>query len=222
MKKSISLVLATLFLLSCFLTSCGKSKIALPDGDRSYQIQKSGAKRIITVYENNEKIWETKERVKNSASNLGDTHGVEVLDLNFDGYNDIKVAISEEDDKIASACYLQNPNTGLYEKSPALAELFTIDVLPEQQLVLSYLGVTTDIVIGSSVETVIAYKWQGDGLLPYRKLTITYYPIEDRYCYGAAEYLNESLQFDEPIERWFTPEEFSQVDMSFFYYFKNS
>ena len=220
MKKIISLALATLILLSCALTSCGKSKITIPDGDRSYQIQKSGQKRIITVYVNDVEIWETKEKVKSSVDGIDECFGVEVLDLNFDGYSDIKIATSKSDDKISAVCYLQNSTTGLYEESTALAELYTIETLPEQQLVLSYFGITTDMVNGSTVETVIAYKWQGDGLLPYRKLTITHYPIENRYCYGVADYLNGSLQFDEPIERWFTPEEFSQVDLSFFYYFK--
>ena len=220
MKRIISLALAALVLFSCTLTSCGAKKISISDGDRVYQIRKSGGKRIISVYENNTQIWETKVKINRSADNLNDTLGVEVLDLNFDGYSDIKIATSEKDDMITSVCYLQNPSTGLYEKSPALAELYTIDVLPENELVLSYFGFSEDLVTGSTVETVIAYKWQGDGLLPYRKLTITYYPIEDRYCYGASDYLAANLQFDEPVERWFTPEEFSQVDLSFFYYFK--
>ena len=220
MKKIVSLLLATLILLSCSLTSCGAKKQSISDGDRVYQIRKSGGKRIVSVYENGTQIWEAKVQVKSSSNGLNDTLGVDVLDLNFDGYSDIKIATSEKDDMVTSVCYLQNPSTGLYEKSPALAELYTIDVLPENELVLSYFGFSTEPVTGSEVETVIAYKWQGDGLLPYRKLTITYYPIEDRYCYGASDYLPSNLQFDEPVERWFTPEEFSQIDLSFFYYFK--
>ena len=220
MKKIVSLLLATLILLSCSLISCGAKKHSISDGDRVYQIRKSGGKRIVSVYENGTQIWEAKVQVKSSANGLNNTLGVDVLDLNFDGYSDIKIATSEKDDMITSVCYLQNPSTGLYEKSPALAELYTVDVLPENELVLSYFGFSTEPVTGSEVETVIAYKWQGDGLLPYRKLTITYYPIEDRYCYGASDYLPANLQFDEPVERWFTPEEFSQIDLSFFYYFK--
>ena len=81
MKKIISLALAMLVLLSCALTSCGKSIITIPDGDRSYQIQKSGQKRIITVFENDVEIWETKEKVKSSVDGIDEAEVTFARDL---------------------------------------------------------------------------------------------------------------------------------------------
>ena len=73
---------------------------------------------------------------------------------------------------------------------------------------------------GITEEAVIAYRWQGDGLIPYRRLTLTYYPASELYCYGFADYIDQLLQFDEPEERWLSREEFESTDWSFFYYFK--
>ena len=218
MKRLICFTIS-LLLLFCLFTSCASKEYRITDGDRVYQIRETGRNRTVEVYENDLLVWETKVKISSTVKS-NDELGLSVLDLNFDGYSDIMVETAKSDDKISQICYLQNPSNGRYEESPALAELYTVDVVADQQLVLSYTGVYADVKTGITTESVIAYRWQNDGLIPYRKLSITYYPTEDRYCFGASDYLDSSLRFDEPDERWFSPEEYSQADWSFFYYFK--
>lgn len=220
--KKICLIPAILLTFSLLFTACGNKQplYTVEKNNRIYQISRKNKQATVTVTEHGESVWETEVKIKNTAKNAYGTFGLDVLDLNFDGLADIKIALSEENEKITEVCYLQNPSTGLYEKSSALADLYTIGVVEEQKLILSYFGITTDQTSGVTVETVTAYQWQGDGLIPYRQLTITYYPAQDRYCYGVADYIDGSFQFDEPNEQWLTPQEYSETDWSFFYYFR--
>ncbi len=211
-------MLAFLMLFPLLLTSC--SKYAVEDGSHIYEVSGSARKKHISVLENGEKIWKATVKTKSSVGDRNHTYGLSILDLNFDGFSDIKLITDDNEGVLTEACFLWNPTTGSYEESEALSQITTIGVVPEQKLVLSYRGKTYDATDMKTVETVISYQWQDDGLIPYRKLTITYYHIQDYYCYGVADYLDGAFEFDEPSEQWLTPEEFEGHDWSFFYYFK--
>ena len=222
MKKLLCALLALILILPSTLTSCTSKKAlySISDGDRLYEILGSNRKRTVRVIEKDSVLWESKVRIKKSVGDANGTYGLAVLDLNFDGLSDIKITLSKENEKNVEVCYLQNAETGLYEKSEALEDLFNIGTVEEQKLILSYAGVTTDADSGCTVETVVSYRWQGDGLIPYRRLTLTYYPAQNCYCYGVADYLEGSFRFDEPNEKWLTPQQFAETDWSFFYYFR--
>ncbi len=221
MKKT-TLALAVLILLPLLLTACGSKAplYSVSSEDRIYELRRTINRSTVTVTENGESVWEITVKTKKSARDSYGTCGLEILDLNFDGLSDVKIALSEEDEKVTEVCYLQNAETGLYEKSEALAQLYTVGVVEKQCLILSYSGIIADQTSGKTEETVVAYQWQGDSLIPYRKLILTYYPAQERYCYGVADYLDGSFQFDEPNEKWLTPEEYAETDWSFFYYFR--
>ena len=217
-KRLLPFALALLILFSLTLTSC--ASYSLEDGSRTYALSGTARRKHISVLENGEEIWKTTVKTKPSVGNRENTYGLDVLDLNFDGANDIKLIVEDRDDVLTEVCFLWNPATGAYEKSEALSQISTIGVVPEQKLVLSYRGKTVDAADMKTVETVIAYQWNGDSLIPYRKLSITYYQVQNYYCYGVADYLDGAFKFDEPDEQWLTPEEFQNHDWSFFYYFK--
>ena len=217
-KRFLPIALALLMLLPLWLTSC--AKYSVQDGTRTYLLSGNARKKNISVVENGEEIWKTSVKTKPTVGNREKTYGLSVLDLNFDGLSDIKLIVDDAGGVLTEVCYLQNPTTGTYEESEALSQITTIGVVPEQKLVLSYRGKTIDPLSMETVETVISYRWQDDGLVPYRKLSITYYPTQDYYCYGVADYLDGAFRFDEPEEQWLTPEQFEQHDWSFFYYFK--
>ncbi len=217
-KKFLPLILAILMLFPLLFTSCAKHSVE--DGTRTYVVSGGARKKQISVLENGDKIWKTTVKTKSSVGSLNNTYGLDVMDLNFDGLNDIKLIVDKDGDVLTEVCYLWNPTTGTYEESEALAQIKTVGVVPEQKLVLSYRGKTYDAADMKTVESVVAYQWQGDSLIPYRKLSITYYHIQDYYCYGVADYLDGAFEFDEPTEQWLTPEEFEAKDWSFFYYFK--
>ena len=217
-KRFLPFILALLMLSPLLFTSC--ANYSTEDGTRTYALSGSARKKHISVLENGEEIWKTSVKTKSSVGSRNDTYGLNVLDLNFDGSNDIKLIVDEQGGVLTEVCYLWNPSTGTYEKSEALSQIKTIGTVPSQKLILSYLGKTFDSASMKTVETVISYQWQDDGLIPYRKLSITYYHIQDYYCYGVADYIDGAFQFDEPTEQWLTPEEFEAQDWSFFYYFK--
>ena len=217
-KRLLPLALAIVTLLSISLTSC--ATYSLKEGSRTYVLSGTAGRKHISVLENGEKIWKTTVKTKPSVGNRENTYGLDILDLNFDGLSDIKLIVDDQDDVRTEVCYLYNPATGTYEQSEALSQITTIGVVPEQKLVLSYRGKTVDATNMKTVETVIAYQWNNDSLIPYRKISITYYQIQDYYCYGVADYLDGAFAFDEPDEEWLTPEEFEAHDWSFFYYFK--
>jgi hypothetical protein len=217
-KRFLPFTLALLMLFPLLFTSC--ARYSTEDGSRTYALSGGTRKKHISVLENGKEIWKTSVKTKPSVRNRKDDYGLSVLDLNFDGVNDIKLIVDEENDVLTEVCYLWNPTTGAYEESEALSQIKTIGVVPEQKLVLSYRGKTFDYASMKTVETVVSYQWQDDGLIPYRKLSITYYHIQDYYCYGVADYLDGAFEFDEPSEQWLTPEEFAEKDWSFFYYFK--
>ncbi len=219
MKKRFFLfALAALMVFSILLTSC--AKYSVEEGSRTYALSGTARKKHISVLENGEKIWETSVKTNRSVGKQDETYGMDVLDLNFDGFSDIKLIVDDNSDVRTEACYLWNPTTGTYEQSEVLSNLTTIGVVPAQKLVLSYVGKKLDPVSMETVETVISYQWQGGGLIPYRKISITYYPNTDYYCYSVADYLDGAFRFDEPSDQWLTPEQFEQHDWSFFYYFK--
>lgn len=217
--KAIHLKLFTVLLtLSCLFVSCAKKEPlhSIEDGGRTYELS---GKRV-RVFENGSCIWKKRVKTDRSVKALDPSRALSVIDLNFDGLSDIKVAISADGEQIREICYLQNAETGLYEESIALSELCNIGTVADQKLVLSYLGISTDSDSGETVETVLSYRWQDDSLIPYRRLTVTYYPTQDIYCYGASDYLETSRSFDEPSEQWLSPEEYAQTDWGFFYYFR--
>ena len=220
--KKITLALVFLLILPCILTACGAKQplYSVSQDHRVYEIRRNGKRTTITVTENGISVWEITVKAKRSAWDAYGTNGLEVLDLNFDGLSDLKIALSEEDEKITEVCYLQDPVTGLYEKSEALAQLYTVGVVEDQKLILSYTGISADRATGVTEESIVAYQWQGDSLIPYRRVSITYYPAQDRYCYGVSDYIDGSFQFDDPNERWLTPKEYAETDWSFFYYFR--
>ena len=83
MKKRISLVLAALILLSTALTSCGASKYSVTDANRTYQIQKKGGKRVVSVLENDRELWKSKVKTNGTLDRGDETLGLTILDLNF-------------------------------------------------------------------------------------------------------------------------------------------
>ena len=204
--------------LCCLFTSCAQKAPFhyIEEGGRTYELS---GKRV-RVLENGDCIWKKRVKSDRSVKFVDPSRAIAVMDLNFDSLNDIKVAVSADGEQILEICFLQNAETGLYEESTALSKLCNVGTIAEQKLVLSYLGISTDGDSGETVESVLSYRWQNDSLIPYRRLTITYYPAQNIYCYGVSDYVEESRTFDDPSEQWLSPEEYSKTDWSFFYYFR--
>ena len=101
-------------LLPLLFTSC--AKYSTEDGTRTYALSGSARKKHISVLENGKEIWKTSVKTKPSVGSRNDTYGLNVLDLNFDGSNDIKLIIDEQDGVLTEVCYLWNPTTGTYEE----------------------------------------------------------------------------------------------------------
>ncbi|MBR7099500.1 MAG: hypothetical protein IKC59_08795 [Clostridia bacterium] len=220
--KTICFKLSILLLILCSLfVSCAQKEPfpCIENDGRTYELRGNTTRRI-RIYEDGRCIWKKRVKADRSVQSVDPSHAMAIVDLNFDGLNDIKVAISANGKQIKEICYLQNAETGLYEESAALSELYNVGTVADQKLVLSYLGISTNDDSGETVETVLSYRWQDDSLIPYRRLTVTYYPAQDIYCFGVSDYLESTRSFDDPSEQWLSPEKHAQTDWGFFYYFQ--
>ena len=232
MKKAISLLLAAILLaLSlCSLAACGASTLlrSLSDGTRTYELYGRGSKPArILVTENGETVWEERISVKKSVGDRNGTYGFDILDLNFDGYTDIKIAVDGKDDQLTERIFLQSPFDQTYEESDLFDGLYTVGVDEKQEAVFSFTHKTTyskDYEEGKgiyvSADTTTAYFWGNGVLVPYRRVSLTYYSERNLYIYSVSDYNEEEGRFFDSDDRYIYPDEYEKTDFSFLYYFK--
>lgn len=212
------------------LSSCSSGQqllYSVADGDRTCTVYGSnGRPSRIAVSQNGETIWDKKVKVEKSVGALGGSYGFAVLDLNFDGKNDLKIAVEASGDQLTERVFLQTEN-GEYEESDAFEGLYTLGAYPAEQAVFSFTqSYEVEQAAGSepesyvSTDTTTAYVWKNGALAPYRRLSLTYYSSQNVYCLSVSDF-NETIgAFLEPDDSWLTPQEYAATDFSLLYYFR--
>ena len=219
-------------LLACLLplASCSSGQqllYSVADGDRTCQVYgKNGRPGRIAVCQGSTQIWETKVKVEKSLGALGGDYGFAVLDLNFDGRNDLKIAVAAAGDQRTERVFLQTED-GSYEESDLFAGLYTLGTNSEEQAVFSFTqSYQHEDAVGDypesyiTTDTTTGYVWKDGTLAPYRRISLTYYSADDIYCLSVSDF-NELLgEFLDPDDKWLSRQEYSQTDFSFLYYFR--
>lgn len=224
--------LSALLLIGCSLlsaVSCASGSrllYSIPDGDRVCEIYgNDGRPAYISVTQNGTQIWKKELKVKKSVGEQGGTYGFEVLDLNFDGRNDLKIAIDANGEQLTELYFLQTED-GSYQKTDLFSGLYTVGVNPGEQAIFSFSHTyqtgkaenNTEVYI--STDTTTAYVWKDGVLKPYRRVSLTYYSAQDIYQYSVSDYSDVTNNFLDPDDKWLSPKEYLNADLSFLYYFR--
>jgi hypothetical protein len=229
MKKTIAFLLLLLMLLP-FAASCKAERFSLlystEVGGVTYCVRGNGDRpRQVVIKQGDKVLWASKVKVSRSVGNLGESYGLEIVDLNFDDLPDLMIPTAVDGECVSYACWLQNSDGKGYTYSKELSALQNVHADPDRLAVFgfahSYWEETDqespDRII--STDTTTKYVWKDGDLQPQIRVSITHYPIEKRYCYSVSYYDEETGEFNVPDDSWLTPEEYKTTDFSFLYYF---
>lgn len=229
-KRILCLLLCLLTLLP--LTSCSTEKHELlyseTHGSLEYNVRGSGnrAKQIV-VKKGDEILFAEKIKVHRKVGSLGGSYGFEVTDLNFDGYDDMMIVNEKADDQKVYTCWLWDPDSESFYLHKGLTGLCNVKSDPVLQAVFAFSHSYShekayDDAPEANVSTdaTTKYIWVDEKLTPQVRASITYYSETDLYCYSVAYYDQKSEGFLDSDDKWLTPEEYKEQDMSFLYYFQ--
>ena len=219
--------------LLCSLSSCAKKELLYSvedkDGDRTIEILGGSRASYISVKQDGKEIWQTRVYSDRTVGKRNGTYGFRLMDLNFDGRNDLVIAITADGDEVTEQVFLQTAD-GSYRASSAFEEKHTLAVDKEQELVFGFThtvetlrdaetGVTSQV----TTDRATAYSWQGNGLEPRRYVALAFYGSNEesrRYCYSVADFDETTGAWEQPYDRWMSKAEYEQADFEGLYYFR--
>ncbi len=231
MKRIVTVLLLAALLLS--LAGCGGEKYDLlyetTVENRVYSVRGTDhLPRQLTVKENGSLLFAEKLEVDKQVGSLGGHYGLEVADLNFDGYLDMMLPTKSTGECLAYTCFLWEPSTGGYRLSEALTGLCNIRVDAEGKYLLTFsqsYEVQQEFEgdeIRSLSDTATQYVWESGRLIAHTVAKLTHYESVDidYYCYELSYFDPTTGTLGEPHDKILTPEEYKNADFSFLYYFR--
>lgn len=219
-------------LLALLLAACGKHNellYAVADGERTVSVLGSDSRVwYLSVSEGGKEIWSKRIYADKTIGARNGTYGFRLMDVNFDGKNDLVVAITAEGDVTTEQVYLQTSG-GSYELSTALEGKCNLAIDARQELVFAFQHtdrIEQDASVAKTYHVITdrstAYSWQGNTLVPRRYVSLTYYGGSDRYCYSVADYDAKTGTWEDSDDRWMTPAEYATQTFDGLYYFKDT
>ena len=231
MKKRILCLLLCAFLLLPLL-SCKAEQYDLLHSEEldgiTYCVRgKKDTPKQIVVKDGDQILWAQKIKVDASVGNLNQNYGFEVLDLNFDGHLDLMIAQKAEGELITYLCWVKNAEGEGYTASEELSGLINVKADAKLKAIFAFSRETRqeqeygdaeayEIITDNATK----YLWENSKLIPEMRASITHYAKTDRYCYSLSFYNETTGEFDDSNDKWLTPEQYQQEDMSFLYYFR--
>lgn len=219
--------------LLCSLSSCAKKELlySVEDGDRTVEILGGSRASYISVKQDGKEIWQTRVYSDRTVGQRNGTYGFRLMDLNFDGRNDLVIAITADGDEVTEQVFLQTAD-GSYRASSAFDGKHTLAVDARQELVFGFThteetirDAETGATARVTTDRATAYSWQGGGLEPRRYVSLTYYSANEqsrRYRYSVADFDETVGAFESPYDRWMSETEYEQADFEGLYYFRNN
>lgn len=226
--KLCSLLLCILMLLP-LMTSCSGERF-----DLLYEVEQNGLTfcargtdgriKQIVVKEGDEVIWSKRVRTDRKMEKIDDTYGLSVQDLNFDGYDDILIAIERDGDCIRYDCYIRVGAKPQYDLHEELSNLYNVKADARLGAIFAFdqeIDARGDDAYLRTEKTT-KYFWSDEGLVPDMYAAVQYYSAgeETPYFYSVAYYDEELKDFGDSTDVWLTEEEYEATDWSFLYYFK--
>lgn len=219
--------------LLCSLSSCAKKELlySVEDGDRTIEILGGSRASYFSVKQDGKEIWQTRVYSDRTVGKRNGTYGFRLMDLNFDGRNDLVIAITADGDEVTEQVFLQTAD-GSYRASSAFDGKHTLAVDARQELVFGFThteetirDAETGATARVTTDRATAYSWQGGGLEPRRYVALTYYSANEqsrRYRYSVADFDETVGAFESPYDRWMSETEYEQADFEGLYYFRNN
>lgn len=227
-KKNAAPLLVLAVALLC-LAGCAKRETlcTVEDGDRTVTVLGGGGKvNYVSVSEDGHEIWQTRVYADRTVGERDGSYGVRVVDVNFDGRNDLIVALTVTGEVTTEQVFLQQTD-GTYRVSTQFEEKGNLAVDERQELVFGFAhtdqterDVETDRTYHVTTDTATAYSWQGSTLVPRRSVSLTYYGNKDLYCYSVAEFDAALGAWKDSDDIWLSPAEQAAADLSALYYFR--
>ena len=226
--KLYSIILCVLIVLP-LLVSCRVERF-----DLLYEIEQNGLTfsargsddrvKQITVKENGKVIWSKRIRTDKKMEKIDDTYGLVVEDVNFDGYDDILIAIEGEGDLIRYDCYIRVGEKPQYNLNEELSSLYNVRADARLGAVFAFSQSIESRGDNAYLKTDKAtkYFWKDGKLVPDMYAAIHYYSGggQKPYCYAVAYYDEELGDYLDSSDKWLTKEEYESTDWGFLYYFK--
>ena len=214
------------------LVSCGGERF-----DLLYEVEQNGLTfcargtgdrvKQIAVKENGKVIWSKRVRTDKRMNKIDETYGLSVQDLDFDGYDDILIAIEKEGECIRYDCYIRVGAKPQYTLNEELSSLYNVEADARLGAIFAFSQSTDARGDNAYLRTdkTTKYFWKGKddgGLIPDMYAAIHYYSGGDQkpYCYSVAYYDEELDDFIDSTDKWLTEEEYESTDWSFLYYFR--
>ncbi|MBE6553464.1 MAG: hypothetical protein E7666_03880 [Ruminococcaceae bacterium] len=230
-KRLLAFFLCLLVLLSA--PGCAAERYSLlyrlTVGPITYCVRGNGTRpRQIVLKADDEVIWTTSVKVSSKVGAGDGTYGFEVLDLNFDGYQDFMIPNNVSGECTFYLCWLWDPESGDYRQSKELSGLANIRVNNDMKALFTFAHsyeeekAYPDAPAATiSTDSTTKFIWKDGKPIPEIRASITYYSEFERYCYAVAYYDEDLEKFGDSDDRWLTPAEYAERDMSFLYYFRN-
>ena len=226
--KLYSLFLCVLMLLPT-LTSCNSERF-----DLLYEVEQNGltfcargtGERVkqIVVKENGEVIWSKRVRTDRKMGKTNDTYGLSVQDLDFDGYDDILIAIERDGECIRYDCYIRAGTKPQYNLHEELSKLYNVKADARLGAIFAFEQDTDARGNDEYLRTdkTVKYLWNNGELVPDMYAAVQYYSGGEQkpYFYSVAYYDEDLKDFGDSTDVWLTEEEYEATDWSFLYYFR--
>ena len=233
MKKRLLLLILCACICASLFSACAAERydsLYYVDQDGyTFGVRGTGTQVKQLVIKKGDEILLTEDlKVSKSVGSRGGNYGLQVLDLNFDGYVDVMIADEFEKECLFYQCWLWNLTKGTFEKSEDLSGLANIKVDHNTKSIFAYTTKTTSTPAPSPEysdltvirDTTTKYIWENGVFHPTVAASITYYSETDMYEYAVYYYNAETGKMEEDQNKWMTPAEYREADLDFIYYFR--
>ncbi len=147
----------------------------------------------------------------------GKNYGFNLIDANFDGYDDICLEVKTDDAGTKYSFWIWNPIRKKFSTDRILNSLLspvfdynnsTISAPYRSRIIEPAVGPDPEAYIDE--EGVVTYEWRQGVLVAVRRECTTYYSESDIYCVAVWE-INADGELEATSERWLRPEQYEKA-----------
>lgn len=178
----------------------------------------------IVVKQNGKAVWSKTIQTDKEMGKIDDAYGLLVQDLNFDGFDDILIAVAKDGDCVSYECYLRQGIEPQYKLHEELSSMYNVRANAELKAIFAFEQSTEELEenIYVTCDKAVKYLWNGKELVPdmYSAIYHSSENIPKPYWWAVAYYDEELGDFLDSDDMWYTEEEYKEKDWSFLYYFR--
>lgn len=229
--KLCSLILCMLLLLP-ICTSCVWERhnllYEIEQKGMTFCVRGKGARvKQIVVKQNGKAVWSKAIKTDKEMGKIDDAYGLLIQDLNFDGFDDILIAVAKDGDCVSYECYLRQGLEPQYKLHEELSSMYNVRANAELRAIFAFEQSTEELEesIYVTCDKAVKYLWNGKELVPdmysaLYQISNSLEEVQKPYRWALAYYDEELGDFLDSDDVWLTEEEYQAKDWSFLYYFR--